>query len=68
MDQSQIEKIIRERIDELRSLESTARHRSLISYQDKRDELEALLLRIHGSAFLSMTYGSAPEQGSTQSR
>lgn len=49
MDLSQLDKIINERIVELRQLESNARHRSLqISYQDKRDELEALLLRIHG--------------------
>lgn len=49
MDDDQIETIIRDRIDELRKLESGARARSmLISYQDKRDELEALLLRIHG--------------------
>lgn len=50
MDHDQIETIIRDRIDELRKLESGARPRSmLISYQDKRDELEALLLRIHGA-------------------
>lgn len=49
MDQNQIVTIIRDRIGELRQLEKTARPRSLvISYQDKRDELEALLLRIHG--------------------
>jgi len=49
MDQDQIETIIRDRIGELRQLEKSARPRLLaISYQDKRDELEALLLRIHG--------------------
>jgi len=51
MNQEQIEIIIRERIEELRRLEQSARHRSHeTSYQDKRDELEALLLRIHGMA------------------
>lgn len=51
MDQNQLEKIIKERIEELRQLEKSARHRSLeVSYQDKRDELEALLFRIHGMA------------------
>lgn len=51
MDQSQIEAIIQGRIEELRGLERTARHRSAaVSYQDKRDELEALLFRIHGIA------------------
>lgn len=57
MDQSQIETIIRERIEELRRLEQGARHRSQeISYQDKRDELEALLLRIHGIAAVTLDF------------
>jgi hypothetical protein len=49
MGQSELERVIKERIEELKQLEKSARHRSLaISYQDKRDELEALLIRVHG--------------------
>jgi hypothetical protein len=62
MELAQIEKIIRDRIDELRSLEKTedkvrtpAKLRALISLQDKRDELESLLLRIRGMTLLNGT-------------
>jgi hypothetical protein len=56
MDQDQIEGIIRDRIGELQQLERSARPRSMaISYQDKRDELEALLLRIHGLSSMSLS-------------
>lgn len=59
MDLVQIERIIRDRINELRALESTeskvrtpAKMRAAISLQDKRDELESLLLRIRAMAIL----------------
>lgn len=47
--QIQIEAVIGARIEELRLLEVGERSaRMRTSYQDKRDELEALLLRIMG--------------------
>ena len=61
MNQDQIETIIHDRIEELRRLEKTARHRSFeISYQDKRDELEALLLRIRGLSTAHTAVREAP--------
>jgi hypothetical protein len=43
-----IETIIRDRIGELERLERGETSRRMqLSYQDKRDELEALLLRFH---------------------
>lgn len=48
MDQGEIEAIIVDRINELRALEQSEHlHRLRIPFQDKRDELENLLLRIH---------------------
>lgn len=42
-----IETIVRDRISELQQLERSERSaRMRVSYQDKRDELETLLLRI----------------------
>ncbi len=65
MDLAQIEKIIRDRIEEIRVLEKTdykvrtpAKMRALISLQDKRDELEGLLLRIRAMA--SIVNGAPP--------
>jgi hypothetical protein len=57
MELAQIEKIIRDRIDELKSLEKTEHMvRVRISLQDKRDELETLLIRIRTMAAVrSMT-------------
>lgn len=54
MSQAQIEKIIQDRIDELRTLEK-AEHmvRAKTSLQDKRDELENLLLKIRALASVS---------------
>jgi hypothetical protein len=61
MDQSQIETIILERIEELQRHEIGARLRCMkVSYQDKRDELEALLLRIHGLAMVEGNRDSLP--------
>lgn len=50
MDQTQIEAVINDRIEELRRLEAGASRASKVSYQDKRDELEALLFRLRGLA------------------
>lgn len=51
MDLPQVEKIIRDRITELKGLE-TQEHmlRARTSLQDKRDELEGLLLRLRAMA------------------
>jgi len=53
MDLADIEKIIQDRVQELRTLER-AEHmlRVRTSLQDKRDELETLLLRIRAVAIL----------------
>lgn len=56
MDQSQIEKVILSRIQELRRLEAIEHQRAMkVSYQDKRDELEVLLLRIRWSGDIQAT-------------
>ena len=58
MDQGEIEVIITDRIKELRTLEQSEHlHRLRISFQDKRDELETLLFRIH--ALASVRNGAA---------
>ena len=53
MNQDEIETIIQHRIQELRDLEA-GEHllRAKTTFQDKRDELEALLIRIHALAGL----------------
>lgn len=54
MELSQVEKVIRDRIGELKELEAREHMlRVRTSLQDKRDELEALLLRLRGMAVLN---------------
>lgn len=54
MELPQVEKVIRDRIDELKDLEAREHMlRARTSLQDKRDELEALLLRLRAMAVLS---------------
>lgn len=62
MDQAQIETIIRDRIEELRALELTEHmHRLRLSLIDKRDELEALLLRIRALSTMQSRPPAGPK-------
>lgn len=54
MDLSQVEKIIQDRISELKDQEAREHMlRARTSLQDKRDELEGLLIRIRAMAAVS---------------
>lgn len=65
MDLSQVEKVIRDRIVELKDLEAREHMlRVRTSLQDKRDELEGLLLRLRAMAAIS---GVVPAKASSRS-
>jgi DNA-binding TFAR19-related protein (PDSD5 family) len=59
MDQAEIERVINDRIKELLALERAERlNRLRVSFQDKRDELENLIIRIR--AMGSLQNGGCP--------